>query len=80
MAKTNDIRQKIDQLRKDGLVLSEVHEKLEQELKDKQEKVEQTIQNAGYAYIKEMKLKENLKILKKRRSIRRKSLRSRWRK
>jgi len=41
-----------------------VHEKLEDELKAKQERVEQTIQNAGYAYIKRNEAEKDLKDLK----------------
>jgi len=66
IAKSNDIRQRIDQLRKDNIVLEQVHETLENELKDKQEKVEQTIQNAGYAYIKRNEAEEELKDLKQK--------------
>jgi len=66
IAKSNDIRQRIDQLRKDNIVLEGVHETLENELKEKQEKVEQTIQNAGYAYIKRNEAEEELKELKQK--------------
>jgi len=64
IAKNNETRHKIDQLRKDNLVLEQVHEKLEDELKAKQERVEQTIQNAGYAYIKRNEAEKDLKDLK----------------
>lgn len=39
---------------------------MEKELKEKQEKVEQTIQNAGYAYIKRNEAEEELKELKQK--------------
>lgn len=66
IAKTNDIREKINKLRKDALVLNQVHQDLEQELKDKQERVEQTIKEAGYAYIKRNEAEGELKDLKKK--------------
>jgi len=66
MARSNEIRQKIDQLRKDNLVMEQVQEKLETELQEKQKKVEDTIQHAGYAYIKRNEAEEELKELKDR--------------
>jgi len=64
ISKNTEIREKINKLRKDALVMNDVRGNLEQELQDKQERVEQTIKEAGYAYIKRNEAEAELKDLK----------------
>lgn len=60
------MREKINQLRKDKIVIDQIYTKLEQELKEKQESVERTIKKAGEAYINRNYAEEELKNLKQK--------------
>jgi len=60
------LREKINQLRKDKIVIDQIYTKLEQELKEKQESVERTIKKAGEAYINRNYAEEELKNLKQK--------------
>ncbi|EGR31553.1 hypothetical protein IMG5_107730 [Ichthyophthirius multifiliis] len=66
VARNNQLREKINILRKEKNVIEEIYNKLKKELADKKDNVEQTIKSAGEAYYNRNRAEEELKALQEK--------------